>query len=175
MLRRRKLQQRAPVAQTHAQVRKAEREQKCLTPLHRPELFSRDRLACRNARGKAGIGGLIPREEPGRLGAAAHLRFGQTAEPERREDMRLLERAHTRPVAAVIAGVRAVEHDGIPVRSGSRADRAEDAALAEITAICRIRGNGILAQNVQLQLAQRHTERCRQPAGIGALKRRLKL
>ena len=89
--------------------------------------------------------------------------------------MRLLERAHTRPVAAVIAGVCAVEHDGIPVRSGGRADRAEDAALAEIAALCRIRGNGILAQNVQLQLAQRHTERRRQPPRIRTLKRRLKL
>lgn len=89
--------------------------------------------------------------------------------------MRLLERAHTRPVAAVIAGVRAVEHDGIPVRSGGRADRAEDAALAEITAVCRICDDGVLAQNIHLQLTQRHAERCCQPAGIGALKRRLKL
>ena len=168
MLRRRKLQQRAPVAQTHTQVRKAEREQICLALLHRPELFRRDRLACRNARGKAGIGGLVPRKESGRLGAAAHLRLGQAAEPERREDMRLLKCAHTRPVAAVIAGVRAVEHDGIPVRSSSRTDRAEDAALAEIAALCRIRSNGVLAQNIHLQLTQRHTERCRQPAGIGA-------
>ena len=98
----RELQAGAAVQQADAEVRVALREQPALGALRGGQQLRRDARAGGDARGKAGIGGLVPGEQPGLVRQTANFRLRQAAFAQRRADVHLAQGAHTGAVPGVV-------------------------------------------------------------------------
>ena len=93
----------------HAEIRKAHPEQRVLALFDGVQLFHGDDLTGGNARGEAGIGGLVPGEEPGLSGKSPDFRLGDAADAKGGQDARLFQRLKAGAVGNVVAEVRAVD------------------------------------------------------------------
>ena len=169
----RELQAGAAVQQADAEVRVALREQPALGALRGGQQLRRDARAGGDARGKAGIGGLVPGEQPGLVRQTANFRLRQAAFAQRRADVHLAQGAHTGAVPGVVRGIRAVEDEREPVLGCRALQISENILLAVIAAVRRIARHILGGQGIQLQHGQLCTDALGQPLRVVQLKLRL--
>ena len=154
----RKLQQRTYFPDAHTEIGKAHPEKLLLSLLHIRQQLRGQRHAGLNARGKAGIGGLVGCKEPRLPRQAADVRFCQAAFPQRRTNAQFPQCPHPRPVAGIIGRVCPVDHQRISVFFRCFPYLGEYHGLTVVTAVRRVGTDGRIPQNIEGQYFQPETE-----------------
>ncbi len=123
--------------------------QKVLGLLHHPEGFRRNAAPVRNARSKAGHGGLFPRRKLHPAGELPDFNLVQTGLDQRGLQAELGSRLEPRPVVVQVPHVGAVGHPVDPNPGGGLQNGIHDVPLADIAAIGAVGGKLLALQFVR--------------------------
>ena len=154
----------------HPQIAVAQGEQRLLGGLHLSQRLRGDGLPGGHPGGQAGVGGLVPGEQPRLFGEGPHLGLADAALPQGRAHGQLPQGPHAGAVPGVVGGVGAVYQHGVAVGLGLLPQPAEQGPLAVVAPVRGVFRHAGDLEHVQLQHGELHPQLGAEPAGVLQLK-----